>query len=92
MNKLSRRNPTKPATVPPVLGVGMTLAVVVALFAYGGLWLDDRLGTTPLFVLLGVLLGIVGGLIHLLRVLAPELLPFGRRPKKPDPPPTAPSG
>ena len=69
----------------------MTLAVVVTLFALGGLWLDDRLGTRPLFLVLGVVLGIVGGLIHLLRVLAPDMLPFGKRPKKPDPPPPAPS-
>ena len=67
----------------------MTLAVVVGLFAYGGLWLDDRLGTRPWFLLVGVLLGVVGGFVHLLRVFAPEMLPFGRPPKKPDPPPPA---
>lgn len=52
------------------------MAVSVGLFAYGGYWLDQRWGLVPLFTLLGVLLGFCGGLIHLLRVVAPELLPF----------------
>ena len=65
----------------------MTLAVVVGMFAYGGYWLDERLGTKPLLLVVGILLGLLGGFVHLLRVFAPEMLPFGRRPKKPDPPP-----
>ncbi|MGE3171326.1 MAG: AtpZ/AtpI family protein [Planctomycetota bacterium] len=66
------------------LGAGLTFAVTVALFALGGHWLDGRTGTSPLFVLLGVLLGIVGGTIHLLRVLSPATLPFGRPAAKRD--------
>lgn len=65
------------------LGAGLTLAVSVGLFAYGGLWLDGRVGTSPLFVLLGVLCGAVGGMLHLIRVLAPEMWPFGKLPKDP---------
>jgi F0F1-type ATP synthase assembly protein I len=61
-----------------VLGTGLTLAVTVGLFAFAGLWLDERLGTKPLFLLAGVLLGVVGGGLHLLRALAPEMLPFGK--------------
>ncbi|MYA32698.1 MAG: AtpZ/AtpI family protein [Gemmatimonadales bacterium] len=41
------------------LGIGMGLAI--ALLAVGGNWLDDRLGTAPLFVLLGVFAGFAGG-------------------------------
>ncbi len=76
---------TGPTGGPPpgasagALGAGLTFAVTVALFALGGLWLDGRLGSKPWCVLAGTLLGIVGGTIHLLRVLAPETLPFGRR-------------
>ena len=74
----------------------MTFAVVVAMFALGGFWLDGKLGTSPLFVLLGILLGLLGGTIHLLRTLSPGTLPFGRRPpaqrtkdqQRPPPPPT----
>ncbi len=68
------------------VGAGLTLAVSVGLFAFGGLWLDSHFGTKPLFLLVCVLCGIVGGILHLIRVLAPELWPFGRLPKDGDPP------
>jgi F0F1-type ATP synthase assembly protein I len=71
--------PQQPPESARGLAAGLTFAVTVALFALGGLWLDGKLGTQPWFVLLGVLLGLVGGTIHLLRVLAPSALPFGRR-------------
>ncbi len=69
------------------LGAGMTLAASVGLFAYGGLWLDDQLGTRPWMLLLGVACGITGGMLHLIRVLAPELWPFGKLPRNGPPPP-----
>ena len=68
------------------LSAGMTLAVSVGLFAYGGLWLDERFGTKPLCVLVFVCLGFVGGTLHLIRVLAPEMWPFGKLPKDGPPP------
>jgi F0F1-type ATP synthase assembly protein I len=55
------------------------------LFAYGGLWLDARFGSKPLFLLVGVVCGIVGGILHLIRVLAPEMWPFGKLPRNGDP-------
>ena len=70
-----------------VIGAGLTLAVSVGLFAYGGLWLDRRLNTSPWLLLLGVGLGITGGMLHLIRVLAPELWPFGKPPTKGPPSP-----
>ncbi len=60
------------------LGAGLTLAVSVGLFAYGGLQLDAHFGTKPWLLLVCVLCGIVGGILHLIRVLAPELWPFGK--------------
>lgn len=79
--------PKQPSEPAHALGAGLTFAVVVALFALGGLWLDGRLGTRPLFVLVGILLGLVGGTIHLLRVVAPGSLPFKRRPPPDGTPP-----
>ncbi len=70
------------------LGAGLTLAVSVGLFAYGGLWLDAQLGTRPWLLLLCVGCGIVGGILHLIRVLAPELWPFGKLPRNGAPPPS----
>jgi hypothetical protein len=45
-----------------LLSVGMTFAVTVTGSLLGGLWLDRRWGTTPLFTLVGVVFGVgVGG-------------------------------
>jgi Putative F0F1-ATPase subunit Ca2+/Mg2+ transporter len=58
------------------LGSGMTMIAAVALFALGGRWLDEKTGLGPLFLLLGFFLGALGGFIHLVASMAPELLPF----------------
>lgn len=50
-------------------GYGITLGVAVALFAWLGTKLDERLGTSPLFVLLGTFLGFGAGLYRMLRDL-----------------------
>lgn len=42
-------------------GHGLTIAVSTALFGWLGVLADDRLGTEPLFVLLGVFLGFGAG-------------------------------
>lgn len=64
------------------LGAGMTLAVSVGLFAYGGHWLDQQFGTKPWFLLLLVLCGIVGGMLHMILTVAPEMWPFGKQTTK----------
>ena len=71
-----------------VYGAGLTLAVAVGMFAYGGLWLDARFGTKPWLLLLCVVCGIVGGILHLIRVLAPEQWPFGKLPRNGGSPPS----
>ena len=38
-------------------GVGLQFAVTIVLFAFGGIWLDKKLGTTPWFVILMVFAG-----------------------------------
>lgn len=38
-------------------GVGLQFAISLLLFLYAGQWLDRRLGTSPLFLLLGVFVG-----------------------------------
>lgn len=38
-------------------GIGIQFAVSIVIFAFAGVWLDKRLGTSPIFVLLMVLGG-----------------------------------
>lgn len=42
-------------------GFGLTMALATALFAWLGSLLDDRLGTKPLFVLVGAFVGFGAG-------------------------------
>ena len=49
------------ATHSELAGLGLTLGLATALFAVGGNWIDGRLGTKPLFVLLGTFIGFGGG-------------------------------
>lgn len=54
----------------PYLGLGMTLAVTVLAGLGGGRWLDGRLDTRPVFLLLGGTLGLAAGLYHFFRTVA----------------------
>jgi F0F1-type ATP synthase assembly protein I len=38
----------------------------------GWYWVDQRLGTKFVFLILGLVLGVVGGMIHLVRLLSPK--------------------
>jgi ATP synthase protein I len=40
-------------------GIGWYIAVSIVGGTLGGVWLDGRLGTSPLFLLLGLLLGLI---------------------------------
>jgi F0F1-type ATP synthase assembly protein I len=46
----------------------MTIGLEMALPAAGGYWLDLRTGTSPLFVITGVILGFAVGMWHLLQI------------------------
>jgi len=47
---------------------GITLAVSVVLGYFVGQWLDDRFKTGVLFILIGVLLGLVGAAMNTVRL------------------------
>lgn len=47
-------------------GVGLQFAGVVLLFTLGGHWLDQRLGSEPWLLLIGLALGLVGGGLSLI--------------------------
>lgn len=45
-----------------------TIGLEMALPAGGGYWLDLRVGTAPLFVILGAILGFAAGMFHLMQI------------------------
>ena len=63
------------------LGLGLQFAASVGLLTFGGYWLDGRVGTLPLFTVLGALLGFIGATLSLVRQV-----PSGRGPDRGDPP------
>ena len=63
----------RPATSHSELaGLGLALGLAIALFALAGNWADERLGTSPLFVLLGVFAGFGGGFWSMYSRLVPR--------------------
>ncbi len=52
--------------------VGLELVIPVALLTYGGYRLDGRLGTLPLFLILGVFLGMAIGFYSVFRRVMPR--------------------
>jgi F0F1-type ATP synthase assembly protein I len=48
-------------------GVGLELAGAIAGLSLVGYWIDQKYGTSPWGILVGVLIGIVGGLYNLIK-------------------------
>jgi F0F1-type ATP synthase assembly protein I len=72
MNLLSRvrrqvRRRGQEAGAISLIHLGATYAGAIVLYCLGGIWLDGKLGTSPLFTLLGAGLGGVGGFIWVYR-------------------------
>ena len=73
------REPDQPAGAPVqsgppashFAGLGLQLAAVLAVFTYGGYWLDQRLGTTPWLTILMVFVGAGGALYSIYRKVFP---------------------
>lgn len=53
-------------------GYGLTMALSTLLFLLGGWWLDGKVGTTPLFTILGAFVGAGGGFYSLYRHVVVE--------------------
>ncbi len=50
-------------------GLGLQFVVAILLFLYAGQWLDRKLGTSPLFVIVGVFAGAGGTFYSMYRAL-----------------------
>jgi len=65
------------------LGVGLELSMVIGGMTYCGYWLDERFGTEPWLMLLGVCIGTCGGGWHAIKMANGGKLPnFGFTQKK----------
>ncbi len=49
------------------LAVGSELGVATLLGLFGGSWIDDRLGTSPWFTIIGLAIGAAAGIRSLMR-------------------------
>ncbi len=50
-------------------GVGLQFALTIVVFAFAGIWLDKRFGTSPWLVILGVFIGAAAGFFSIYRQL-----------------------
>jgi F0F1-type ATP synthase assembly protein I len=48
-------------------GIGIQFAITILVFAFAGVWLDSRLGTSPWFILVSVFVGAAGGFYSMYR-------------------------
>jgi F0F1-type ATP synthase assembly protein I len=65
----------------PILRLGLMVGLALVFLLGLGIWLDRRLGTTPLFVLVGALLGILAATAGAVRVVGREIEALGRSPE-----------
>ena len=56
--------------VARLLGVGWYVAICIVGGVWGGVWLDEKLGASPLFLLIGLMLGIGAAGAGMYRMLA----------------------
>lgn len=50
-------------------GIGLQFALAIVIFVFAGQWLDRRLGTGPLFLVLGAFVGAGGSFYSMYRKL-----------------------
>ena len=53
------------------IGVGWFIGISILLGVLGGLWLDNKFGTKPILVILGLILGLVVAFYGVYRMLLP---------------------
>jgi hypothetical protein len=56
-------------TVTRLLGIGWFVAICIVGGVWGGAWLDGKLGSSPLLLLIGLLLGLAIAGIGMYRLL-----------------------
>jgi F0F1-type ATP synthase assembly protein I len=65
--------------------LGLQFAATLALFMWLGWWVDEKLHTSPVFLLVGVLLGFVGSLVSIVSKVPPPRARRVENSKRPNP-------
>jgi F0F1-type ATP synthase assembly protein I len=60
------------SSVAPYIDLGLRFALAILIGTGGGYWLDSKLGTTPLFLIIGVFLGATSGFMTIYRAVYPQ--------------------
>ena len=53
------------------IGVGWFIAISILLGVWGGFWLDGKLGTSPIMMIVGLILGLLVAFYGVYRMLLP---------------------
>ncbi len=61
----------KRVAVLRLVGVGWYIAASILLGVFGGLWLDNRLNTKPVLLIIGLILGVIVAFYGVYRMLIP---------------------
>ncbi len=54
-----------------LIGVGWFIGISILLGVLGGLWLDSKFGTKPLFVMVGLVFGLIVAVYGVYQILLP---------------------
>jgi ATP synthase protein I len=61
--------PGEAASMSALAGLGLQFVIAILLCLYAGMWLDRKLGTSPWFVIAGIVVGASAGFFVMYRVL-----------------------
>lgn len=54
------------------VSIGFAIAAPLTFFVIGGVWLDSTLNTRPIFILIGILLGLGSSGYYMWRLISPS--------------------
>jgi ATP synthase protein I len=68
-----KKGPSEPTRiyheVGPYLGIGIEFVVAILLCLFLGRWLDGKMGTEPMFMLVGAFVGATAGFVAFIRTV-----------------------
>lgn len=64
-----------------LIGVGWFIGISILLGVLAGLWLDSKVGTGPLFVIIGLIIGLIVAFYGVYQMLLPNIGKKGNKGK-----------